>query len=150
MSFKYLIFVDFEATCWGGYQTRKDDMEIIGNQWKSSSFLECNIIIQSIEFYVQNFRPFCWTPLPDKLNRNFISSFVQLDFQHWVIIARIWRASLNRWSINKIRFPRFSANFRIGWTPSLSRRVWNLSPDSIVLGKMLRFVRGARGTSRNS
>lgn len=30
MSFKYLVCVDFEATGWEGYGTRKEDAEIIG------------------------------------------------------------------------------------------------------------------------
>lgn len=31
-SFKYLIFIDFEATCWGGYRLRQEDAEIIGTE----------------------------------------------------------------------------------------------------------------------
>lgn len=38
-SFQYLIFVDFEATCWGGYRTRQQDMEIIGTTL--FRFLKC-------------------------------------------------------------------------------------------------------------
>lgn len=61
------------------------------NNWYSISFALFFAIklTEKSQIFEQNSRPFCWTPPPSALNRNFISSFVRRESQRWVIFARI-------------------------------------------------------------
>lgn len=139
MSFKYLVCIDFEATCWPGKYTRTNDAEIIGKYVRFFLLIQrvihLNYVLKDALFshdchpftiFFQKSVPFFWMLRPELSKINFIAMFDRLNFLSSVAFASIWLAFRSLWSIVRTHFWAPVTSFDIGLIKSNMEKTYTL------------------------